>query len=672
MTEKSKVSYYVGVRMAVMSGSRKDGRMRFASRVLALALLATVVVAAPAAAERTVTISGGGWGHGIGMSQYGTLGRAQNGAGHKEILEHYYTGTKVTTVSIPSRIRVGLLQGRSSISVTTEAHRDGGGRAVFRVEGQRGVLSEGGVGTTWRVEASSTGGMRLFKNGSKVKRDGKTVFGDPSHRLKLAYVSNGTRIDPADKTNDYAHGRMDFGTYESSSCGGYCTRLVVQLSMQNYLYGLGEVPASWPHAALRTQAVAARTYAYDKLLRYPNQDRYPCDCAVFDSTYDQVYSGDGKRLGSGQWWDDWQAAVDDTKDEVVLYGGQPINALYSSSSGGHTENNENVWGGTPLPYLRGVPDKPDSVSSNPNHTWEKTMSYSAFAQELNEEFGVGKLEEFKIVGPRGVSGRVTVVNESTNEGGVRIKGSNKTVRVDGWTFHVELGLLDTLFEVDLGTEVGENMKRKYGALEGAPGDPLDVPYSVPNGWKKPLGWAQDFEVGRMTWIRSLDRAVWQRGPVLQAYDGLGGKNSRLGMPTSDLWGKKAYRGASYTGGDIIWSKKTKARVLRGDFRAAFRKHGGVTGPLGLPVGDQQKGDSLPNGGRRQRFQGGTLYLNPKADAVFALWGRVGERYRKLGEATSDCGYPTAALLTAGSTATGTFEHGTIVWSEASGMAVRCG
>ncbi|HEX2057548.1 MAG TPA: SpoIID/LytB domain-containing protein [Actinomycetota bacterium] len=646
---------------------------RFAS-LLAFALVATIVPAAPALAERTVTITGGGWGHGIGMSQYGTLGRAQRGDGHKQILQHYYSGAQVTTVEIPGHIRVGLLQGRSAISVTVEPHRDGGDTAVVRVQGTKGIVAQGRAGTTFRIEASSTGGMRLYKDGDRVKSDGRSVFGDPAHRLLLVYEKHGTRIDPADKSNDYALGRIDFGTYKTDGCAaGYCTRMVVRLPMQKYLYGLGEVPASWPHAALRVQAVAARTYAYDKLKRYPNQDRYPCDCAVFDSTYDQVYSGDGKRLGSGEWWDDWQGAVDDTKGQVVLYAGQPINALYSSSSGGHTEDNENVWGGTPLPYLRGVPDKPDSVASNPNHEWDaETMSWSAFGNKLDDLYGIGDLQEFEVVGPRGVSGRVTPVNEATGRGGVRIRGSKKTVRVDGWDFRVDFGLLDTLFYVKVETEVGENMQRKYRALDGAPGAAKTEPYAVPRGWKKPRGWAQDFEVGRMWWNKSLKRALWQWGAVLQGYDRLGREKSGLGLPTSDVWGPGRYRGGSYEKGDVLWSKKTGARAVRGAFRTAYRRNDGVKGPLGLPVAAQTKAKSLPGGGRRQRFQKGTLYLNPKTGQVLALWGRIDERYRKIGEAGGACGYPTERLATTGDTATGTFENGVITWTKAAGVKVACG
>jgi SpoIID/LytB domain protein len=656
-----------------MSRFEQHRPMRLIRGPVALALVAALVPLSPAAAGRTVTITGGGWGHGIGMSQYGTLGRAQRGDGHKEILQHYYSGAKVSTVPMPGHIRVGLLQERSAISVTSEAHRSGGGKAVFRVQGQSGKLSAGGVGTTWKVEASPTGGMRLYKDGKRVNRDGVSVFGSPSRRLVLYYEDEGTRIDPADKSNDYAHGRIDFGTYETDNCpAGYCTRMVVQLSMQKYLYGLGEVPSSWPHAALRVQAVAARTYAYDKLVRYPQQDRYPCDCAVFDSTFDQVYSGDGKRLASAQWWDDWQGAVDDTKDQVVLYAGQPINALYSSSSGGHTEDNENVWGGTPLPYLRGVPDKPDAVSSNPNHEWEpETMTWAEFSDDLDDQYGTGRLEEFKVVGPRGVSGRVTPVDETTNQGGVRIEGANGTVRVDGWNFRVDMGLLDTLFYVDVDTEVGENMKRKYRALDGAPGEALSLPYAVPRGWKKPRGWAQDFEVGRMTWNKAIDRALWQWGAVLRAYDRRGREKSGLGLPTSDVWGPGAYRGASHEKGDILWSKKTGGHAVRGAFRGAYRKAGGARGALGLPVGRQQPRKSLPAGGRRQVFQDGALYLNPHSDEVVALWGRVATRYRKIGEAGGRCGYPTDELVTTADTATGTFENGVITWTKATGVEVSC-
>jgi SpoIID/LytB domain protein len=196
-----------------------------------------------------------------------------------------------------------------------------------------------------------------------------------------------------------------------------------------------------------------RTYAYEKVLR-TGQHLYPCDCAVYDSTLDQVYSGDSKRVPSGIYWDDWVAAVDDTKGKVILYRGNPIQALYSSSSGGHTENNENVWGGTPLPYLRGVPDAPDDNPANPNHTWSVSMSFRAFADELEKEYNddpdtrFGDLRSFKLVRPFGVSGRVTVVKPGVG-GGVRIEGTTRELRVSGWSIRGALGLMDSLFRVKI-------------------------------------------------------------------------------------------------------------------------------------------------------------------------------------------------------------------------------
>ncbi len=420
--------------------------MRLFARGLGLALVLAISPVVPALSATTVTITGGGWGHGMGMSQYGAYGRAQRGRTETQILEHYYSGSRVTAADMPGKIRVGLLEYRSSISATSSALREGGGDVTFKVAGSTTPIARGGSGTEWRVEPSSTGGMRLYKNGNQVRKDGRSVFGDAERPLLALYQRYGSLFRVSEKNIGYAYGRMVFGTFPSDRCsGGQCLRLVISLPMQKYLYGLGEVPFSWPGAALRTQVIAARTYAFEKIGR-SGQHRYPCDCAVYDSTLDQVYSGDAKRVPSGRYWDDWTNAVDATKDQVILYSGAPIQALYSSSSGGHTENNENVWGGTPLPYLRGVPDAPDDNAANPNHTWSVEMSRSAFESKLNAAYGVGSVEAFRLIKPFGVSGRVTVVKPD-NTGGVKIVGAKKTVRVSGWSIRSALGLRDSLFRV---------------------------------------------------------------------------------------------------------------------------------------------------------------------------------------------------------------------------------
>ncbi len=542
------------------------------------------------------------------------------------------------------------------------------------------MLAQGGARASWRVEPSQAGGFRLFKNGDQIRRDGNGVFGDVDSPLRITYEPYGSVVDVADKSNDYELGRLEVGLYSSTACdSGFCLRLVVQLSMQKYLLGLAEVPSSWPQAVLRAQAMAGRTYAYDKRER-SGSHRYPCDCTVYDSTIDQAYAGNGKRVGSDgvqtpeDHFEDWSEAVVATDGKIITHNGDPIQALYSSSSGGHTENNENVWGGTPLPFLRGVPDKPDAVSINPNHRWDPvTLSWREFSARVendSEYDSVGNLEDFRIVPPRGVSGRVTVTKSAT-EGGVRLIGSAGTVRDSGWGFRTNFGsdiLLDTLFYIEIKQTVGEQFAPTYRRLDGAPGDALAAPYPVPKGADKPLGRAQNFEIGRMTWRKATDKTVWQWGRVLRKYDNVGRERSRLGMPTSNVWGREGrFWGGSYANGVIFWSEKTGAHVVRDAFFETFSEVGGRP-RMGLPTTDVRQTE---RNGRLQRFLNGTLYKPPRRAAVYALWGPIDERYRELGMGRSRCGFPTSSMVRDSSGAAVAFQNGSITYSAGAGVKVHC-
>lgn len=426
--------------------------MRKAAVFLIVVLFASALFVAPAFAA-SVTITGGGWGHGLGMSQYGAYGRALNGKSATQILNRYYTDVSVTERKMPRNIRVGLLQSRSSVVVSPHQFRDDGGRIVWKEQGKSGRIARGGLKTTWKVEPSSTGGMRLFKNDSRVRRDGRSVFGSPSRALVAIYEKHGTSLGLEGKAHKYPYGRLDVETHSSNDCGaGYCLRAILKLGMQKYLYGLGEVPSSWPRAVLEAQAIAGRTYAFDKVTR-SGQHRQPCDCAVFDSVLDQAYIGDSKRTGSGQYWSEWKGAVDATGNTVILHNGDPITALYSSSSGGHTENNENIWGdgtaATAIAYLRGVRDRADRAKgNNPNHEWTEDMSFRSFKRKLKAAYGIGRFRSFKLLRPFGVSGRVIVARDD-GTGGARIAGSERTVHVDGWSLRNALSLRDTLFRVQI-------------------------------------------------------------------------------------------------------------------------------------------------------------------------------------------------------------------------------
>ena len=122
-----------------------------------------------------------------------------------------------------------------------------------------------------------------------------------------------------------------------------------------------------------------------------------------------------------------------TINETVTYQGAAIQAFYSSSSGGYTENSENVFVQA-LPYLRGVPD-PDDSYQNPNFHWTRDYTHDEMQRWLDAptSTNVGTLDDIQFLPPFGVSGRVIkVVNDSS--GGVRITGSGGVKRVSGDTF----------------------------------------------------------------------------------------------------------------------------------------------------------------------------------------------------------------------------------------------
>ena len=418
------------------SGSRFNRNSFVACLVAALVVLAAApVVAAP----KMVKINGRGWGHGIGMSQYGAYGFAQHGWGGERILRHYYTGAKVVKRNIGSNVRVSMLQGRPSITIRPQAKTSGGGRVLLKVKGSKAKIAGARPGQALKLEASSTGGARIYKNGRRIRRDGRGVFGSTKRPVVARYSQFGTQVATDGKSYSVGHGQMEFVSYSSSGCsGGKCLSQVAVLGMQKYLYGLGEVPASWPQQTLRAQAMAGRTYAYSKLLANTNRG-VPCFCAVYDSVADQVFVGEAKRTGSGIYWKKWKKAVDSTNKLVILDEGDPIVALYSSSSGGYTESNHIVWGSVQEPYLRGVKDPYDRAGgANPNYRWSVKMTWASLRSRLANSFGsFGNLKRLVIV-KKGVSGRVAI-------GGLKIVGSDRTLRVSGWATRTALGLKDTWF-----------------------------------------------------------------------------------------------------------------------------------------------------------------------------------------------------------------------------------
>ena len=351
-----------------------------------LAVLITVVavVAVPAAGqlppasaygEAVFVVSGRGWGHGVGMSQYGAYGQAQAGRTYDQILGHYYSDTTIGKAG-RKEVRVLLAEGRQAVTVSSAAPfvaTDATG-ATFK-------LAKGAV--TLRSDltlpsADGTGPVRA--KAPLVVRPGKnavlTLDGKAAYRGKLELVP----------------------------LGGFL-RVVNIAALESYLQGVvaGEVPYSWPAEVLKAQAVAARSYALANLVKGKPFDLY-------SDVRSQVYLGVAAEKPSTT------KAVTETAGEVVLYGGKVATTYYFSTSGGRTASAADVFG-FDVPYLQSRPDPWDKAS--PHHRWGPIL---LGARTVQSKLGT----EARVVDATGVptpSGRLRSLALQTTSGSESVPGT---------------------------------------------------------------------------------------------------------------------------------------------------------------------------------------------------------------------------------------------------------
>lgn len=304
-------------------------------------------------------VVGSGWGHSVGMSQYGARAQALAGRTASAILQHYYPGTQLATRSDPGAVRVGLQASAGSVPVTLR-----GGEATWRcVSGCSYTAVQASVGQTWTARPRSGGGFVLQRPGVpdvQIPGSADAVLAVDHHGAGVVEGPNPIRTRAR-----YAHGRLEL-TVRSSAL----TAVQVVPTLELYLRGLAEMPSSWPDPALRAQAIVGRTYALRALARAERPD---CLCHLRATPADQAYTGYEKEAEAGGYGARWVAAVDASAGRAVTYQGQLAETYYSSSHGGRTENVEDSWafGTTAIPYLRSV-DDPWSVAAaagNPRAAW---------------------------------------------------------------------------------------------------------------------------------------------------------------------------------------------------------------------------------------------------------------------------------------------------------------
>jgi stage II sporulation protein D len=367
-------------------------KLATASLALALALGSTT----GADAAKRFTIRGAGYGHGVGMSQYGAMGYASHGWDYKSILAHYYTGTSLGVLKEPRDVRVLLQSTKGSASFSGASRA--GGRTLSPVK-------------TYYVRGRAGGQVQLLS----ARRQALATVAAPLRVTGPGPLTLGGRAGNG-RTNGAYRGALEFrpGTFVGVNA-------INAVAVDDYVKGVIplEAPASWPVDALKAQAVAARTYALTTTKGGAGFEQYP-------DTRSQVYGGAGAEQPSTN------AAADATAGQLVTYDGVPVPTYFFSTSGGRTEDVENTTlGFEPRGWLRSVEDEYDSVS--PKHRWGPIrMSYSAARSRLGG-LVKGRFKGVKVV-KRGSSPRVVAAD---------VIGSRGRTRVDGATLRARFGLWDS-------------------------------------------------------------------------------------------------------------------------------------------------------------------------------------------------------------------------------------
>ena len=350
-------------------------------------------------------ISGRGWGHGIGMSQWGAYGYAQRGTLYDQILAHYYRSTTLGKAPV-ARIRVLLGEGLKALAVASDS--------PFSVRD--------GSGTVYQLQP----GPYAFGPALKVKVDSA----QPAKPLisPLVFLPGATPLKYGGKQY---RGQLQVNAALTS------LQLVNSVGLEPYLYGVvpREVPYLWPAEALKAQAVVARSYA----LAVRKTGAYD----VYADTRSQVYGGVAAEKPSTN------AAVDATAGQVLLFEGKVATTFFFSTSGGRTASIEDVWTrGEAVPYLVGVPDPYDTAS--PHHTWGP---FAFTAAKLTSAFKVpGKLLDVRVT-----------LNPSLRVDDLILTSTKGEVVVPGDVVRTKLGLRSTWFRVGVLTLEAPTAALEYGS-----------------------------------------------------------------------------------------------------------------------------------------------------------------------------------------------------------------
>ncbi len=344
-----------------------------------------------------VVFYGSGFGHGVGMSQYGANGLAQGVTGApftgEQIIQKYFPNTQLAFGDAGRPFNRVLLSQPSS----TSAYRCGTNRyfadyfgdvvsnAGFRVVDDANAnapIGVAGANAKWQFVARA-GVIEVWNNGgSSPVRVGGSFTSVAVVPLDATQPLRFVQKDQTDGTPGFYRGNLRFSNL------GNTLRVVNAVSYDDYVRGVVsfEMPKTWHPEALKAQAYAARSYGYAS---YRGTAR---DYDVSDDQADQCYAGVSAESPTTN------TAVAATAGKLVTYNGGIVKTYFASSSGGYTlefgcwgnrvVRSAGTWRCSPdasQPYLAASPDPADRLVSNPANpraSWSVTFTGSQIANAV--------------------------------------------------------------------------------------------------------------------------------------------------------------------------------------------------------------------------------------------------------------------------------------------------
>jgi stage II sporulation protein D len=420
--------------------------MRIYKRVVSLALLLLLATSSPAFASQETPQSfifqGSGYGHGVGLSQIGARGQALAGETATAILQYYFKDVTIAPVKDDQLLRVNIGHLLASFSLKTDVK-------LGQVQLFNGDIKESADAVPVKNFSAMTNlnftllGSAIFPSVSSINGGIETLPSGSIWTIRWTgtrYIQGPATfvsIKSGGVTTKYRYGEIQVKLVKAAVLG-YRMEVTNTVRLHDeYLWGIGEMPSSWPLEALRAQAIASRSFALTKVGKIKSS----CDCETYSASQDQAFVGYSKEI-EPRYGQLWKAAVvatslDNATGLAIIYKSLPIAAYFFSSSGGRTAAAVDVWG-TVVPYAVSVPD-PWSLDARLNSKyvhWERQIGQVLIASA----FALPDVLSLQIVS-RNVSGAVGVIVGTSSTG--------KQVRLKGETFRSRINLPSAWFDFQI-------------------------------------------------------------------------------------------------------------------------------------------------------------------------------------------------------------------------------